>query len=277
MSDDRLQNPMPAESWVSDRIAKLRSDSDLTDARCDQTSTANTLDAIAEVARRQAEAFTRLPCRGLVEHIGECSDAFALTCERRTSPSCPREISAFDQAREREELVAMFRAANVPRDSADAVLDGFHPTDATQAVDRFLVDPQARTLVLAGSVGVGKSVAAAYAMSRRKGFCRFVSASSLPDISRFDEAAMREKRLAYDCSLLVLDDLGTEYGDAKGWFHSVLEPLLVDRHGNKRRTIITCNLPTEAFVQRYGERIADRIAGSGMFVRFGGPSLRVRK
>lgn len=267
--------PVPSGNWIAEHARRIREESDAADDERERVSAARTVTELRDIAERHVEAFSALPCRGSLDGIGACSEAFALTCERRTSPSCPREIYAFDQSREREELTALFVAAGAPKDAMDAVLWGFRPTSATMAVDRFLAS-SARILVLAGAVGVGKTVAAAYAMRRRRGYCRFVAAAKLTDTAGFEDRARRDRQAIYDCGLLVVDDVGTEYGDAKGWFQSVLEPLLVDRHGQKRLTIVTCNLDASAFSARYGERIVDRIAGSGMFVPLVGPSLRRR-
>ena len=74
--------------------------------------------------------------------------------------------------------------------------------------------------------------------------------------------------------LLVIDDLGAEFNDSKGFFASLLDELIDARYSHKLATIVTSNLDLEAFKTRYGVRIVDRIREAGRFVGCGAESLR---
>ena len=150
-------------------------------------------------------------------------------------------------------------------------------------------------LVLAGSAGTGKTIAAvawihahvaAPALwhdigERDRNPCvRFkghvptwISASQLARVSHYDQAAV--DRIA-KAPRLVVDDLFSEYVDAKGFFSSLLDEIIDARYSGLRPTIITTNLDAAGFVARYGQRIADRVRESGRFFNCGNVSLRRR-
>jgi DNA replication protein DnaC len=75
---------------------------------------------------------------------------------------------------------------------------------------------------------------------------------------------------------LVIDDLGAEYSDSKGFFASLFDEVVNARYENMRPTILTTNLDVEGFAARYGERIVDRIREAGRFLNCGAQSLRRR-
>ena len=82
--------------------------------------------------------------------------------------------------------------------------------------------------------------------------------------------------------LMVIDDLGIEYLDKNGNFLQRLDELLDERYSNFRKTIITTNLNADAFKDRYGERVADRMregfTWGGGFIELADDSMRkVRK
>lgn len=128
-------------------------------------------------------------------------------------------------------------------------------------------------LVLAGDVGRGKTVAASWwllqAVTQRQPL--FVSAARLSRWDRYDRAEMDRLLLA---SRLVIDDLGEEFNDTKGNFLAVLDEAVSDRVANRRPTVITTNLTLEAFADRYGIRIRDRIREAGRWQNFAGTSMR---
>lgn len=173
----------------------------------------------------------------------------------------------------RAQEVRKQRAATmVPRAFIDLIDgDGFHSTEALGEVraDDFDV------LVLGGSVGRGKSVAASWwlleAVGKSKHEPLFVSSARLSRWERYDNAEMDRLLLAIR---LVIDDLGEEFNDTKGNFLAVLDETISDRIANRRKTVITTNLDVVKFRDRYGERITDRIKGAGRWVAFAGKSMR---
>jgi hypothetical protein len=288
--------PMPSGEWLRQHREQVVSDSYLRDAR----TSAEMLVDIDQIAKRAIEAFSALPCKGALEQVGDCADSFALTCERRTSPSCPRRIREFDEARRLQDVRDRLSEANlktedielimrrnlspesattlirmisqgVQLDAALSAVCDFFPTKGTAAVDRFLADPEMRTLVLAGHVGTGKSVAAGYVLRRRSGL--FLTCSELTEVARFGDANDARRALAFKTPLLVIDDAGLE----KDWVTPMVESLVVERHNDRLRTVLTCNMDGAAFASRYKDRVADRVATCGMFVPLLGDSLRARR
>lgn len=85
-----------------------------------------------------------------------------------------------------------------------------------------------------------------------------------------EDAARRD--FAYNCSLLVLDDLGAEYTTEKTT--AELFELLNARIVGQRPTIISSNLELTELENRYNARIASRIAGEYVPFHLYGPDLR---
>lgn len=128
------------------------------------------------------------------------------------------------------------------------------------------------TLVLAGPVGIGKTVAACKVLVDRVG--RYVGAPALTVLDGpFDDAVT--------AGLLVLDDLGLEHLGDSGWALARIVELLSARHASKRLTIVSTNLMRRRsmagqppqFSERYGARVDDRL-NDGLFIGLRGPSLR---
>ncbi len=90
-----------------------------------------------------------------------------------------------------------------------------------------------------------------------------------------DESARRETEKYQACDLLILDDLGTEM---PGQFTtSALYNLINDRILAGKPTIISTNLTSDEFAQRYNRQIASRLRGSFLRMPFVGDDIRVIK
>lgn len=164
----------------------------------------------------------------------------------------------------------------------DALRKGLDETAGVKAVREFL-DGGKTFLLLTGSPGVGKSLAAMAAIQRhaeqqmRSLFVRAVECSRLSMFDEEDKAFVRDMRRA---PLLVLDDLGVE-GLNDAW-RETLEDVLDYRYQERLSTVMTTNLPPMAegdkpsFRRRYGERIADRIRHDGVIAQCGNETLRKR-
>lgn len=159
-------------------------------------------------------------------------------------------------------------------------LRGVRETPCLEAARAF-IDGDRKLLVLLGSVGVGKSVAAAWACleltarilaaeeaARSEPVC-FVHATTFGRISEFDRNDREWFESLKRCRVLMLDDLGTEHLKEQG--QEMFIELLELRRG---RTILTSNLDKRAFVGRYGTRVAERIKEFGTAFAESGPSLR---
>lgn len=126
--------------------------------------------------------------------------------------------------------------------------------------------------VLAGAVGAGKTVAATWWALRRSELSpAFVRATTFAASSRYQG----ERQAWLNAGLLVLDDLGAEYGDAKGSLLTDLDELVDVFYGSRRRRlIITTNLTPGTFKSKYGERITSRLKDAGAWVGLTATSLR---
>ena len=90
-----------------------------------------------------------------------------------------------------------------------------------------------------------------------------------------DEEARRESEKFLACDLLIVDDLGTEM---PGQFTtSALYGLINDRILAGKPTIISTNLTSDEFAQRYNRQIASRLRGSYVRMPFVGEDIRVLK
>ena len=90
-----------------------------------------------------------------------------------------------------------------------------------------------------------------------------------------DEEARREGEKYLACDLLIVDDLGTEM---PGQFTtSALYGLINDRILAGKPTIISTNLTSEEFAQRYNRQIASRLRGSYIRMPFVGEDIRLLK
>lgn len=136
---------------------------------------------------------------------------------------------------------------------------------------RALLEGKGLLLLLHGNAGCGKSTAAAWALAQRSGL--WVGA---PDLARpakeDDEATDRELATA---PFLVIDELGTEYSTDKKYAESRINLALSKREADLLPTIITANLSTQEFKDRYGERTVSRINGDPLgWQTVAGPDLR---
>lgn len=170
----------------------------------------------------------------------------------------------------RYKLEAAMRESQAPARSVRVVLSGQARDTRAMAAVRAFMASESSALVLAGGKGCGKSTAAVWAIAERGGG-HFRYAGELAGLSRDDD----ERRRVTRAPLLVIDDLGVEYLDDKGWFAAFFDEVIVRRHDNELKTIITTNLPKAKFSARYrSERVLDRLA-TGMFVEIPEGSMRV--
>src|SRR5882757_7087206 len=144
----------------------------------------------------------------------------------------------------------------IPTRFLDRLVAGaIEPSDAREATGETF-----DLLVLSGGPGTGKTLAACEWLRDVKRGGWFVTAALLARYPRYDAKAMHD---LLTCRALVVDDLGCEYMDDKGNFMAVLDEVINARYGERLPTLITTNLNADAFKERYGSRIADRIREDG--------------
>ena len=183
----------------------------------------------------------------------------------------------------REVFLDACRVWMVPPQVANTLLE-VRETDAVT----FVRSRGTKSVVFAGPVGGGKTIAASepllhhftekhwtapsgdrgVSLLRRKAL--WVSMSEMASLSLWDKEDQRMKDRATETELLVLDDLGREPGDGA----YLLENILNSRMSDLKQTTMTTNLRPEAFAERYGARIMDRMRADGAIFQVGGPSLR---
>lgn len=190
--------------------------------------------------------------------------------------------TALAEARRRGAALAELERLGVPlKDIAPIRAEAIRETDAVKALDGSW-----RLLALSGGPGSGKTTAGTlwlwryvdaavkqadvYQPNQRLPIV-FTTAVRLSRWQRYDSTKM-ETLLSAD--RVVVDDLGAEYLDEKGFYLSLLDELVNERYANLKPTLLTTNLDVIAFRARYGERIADRIRECGRFVSVGEKSLR---
>ena len=175
--------------------------------------------------------------------------------------------------RARQDRLEELRLSGVPKKDRERIVHGrLDSTPALEAARAFLDSGATTILILAGPPGSGKTTASSWLVAQqgaRGGL--FVDQSRLVRRSRYKDEDMAPLEGA---GLLVIDDLGSEFADAKGSFLATLDGLINARYGEQRRTVITTNLASARFVARYGERIADRIREVGRFVELRAAGLR---
>lgn len=162
------------------------------------------------------------------------------------------------------------RAAGFPLRAIDSAM----VADATAApiVRVASWDPsKASTLVISGSKGCGKTVAATWWAMHQPTVPRFIRAATFAASSRYERADRNE---LLEAPALVLDDLGTEYLDAKGSFLVDLDELMDVFYGDCKPLLITTNSSLEDFRTRVGERFADRMRECAVFWATSARSLR---
>lgn len=207
-----------------------------------------------------------------IENMDAPGEVGGLRAETQRTSATPG-LAAEDLQRQLDRLLR----AGVVRELAELVCTGHvEQSEAVEAL-RDELNSGARFVILSGGVGVGKSVAAAWWLKRaleRHGTAdiSWLHAHQLARLTGYDTVAQLEG--VECCDFLVIDDLGLEYLDAKGWLATAIDSIVYQRHGNRRLTVCTTNLGAADFRSRYGERVADRIRACGVFVEIAGKSLR---
>lgn len=148
-----------------------------------------------------------------------------------------------------------------------------------QRIAAWLADPEARTLVLFGGTGTGKTkaaIAAGYAAAGQGVHTRFISQLdyllALRPGGTDDSGAFRERYAG--TGLLILDDLGAETEDASQFVRQEIVALLDSRLRQDRRQIITTNLMPEVLADSFGDRTVSRLRDRAVILTLEGGDRR---
>jgi DNA replication protein DnaC len=196
----------------------------------------------------------------------------ALIAEREAETRA--ELAEAEASQLREARMKRLRDARPALDYRDVdriVADDMQTTVALVAVRAF-VESRKPLLVLAGGIGVGKTVAAAWWLANRGG--EYVRAGRVAAVFRaqFGDEVKEQGRLR-EMRHLVIDEVGTE-PDAKVMGACLFE-LLDDRRWHEQQTILISNLNRADLLQRYDDpRLHSRMHQAGVLCETGGPDLR---
>lgn len=136
-----------------------------------------------------------------------------------------------------------------------------------------------------GTVGTGKSFlsgcVAKELIESGHSVIYFSAAGLFDTLSKFKfdyknaDQLHKEYEDLFQCDLLIIDDLGTEY--TNNLINSELFSLINDRHLRRKATIISTNLSLEDFRNRYSDRIFSRITSNYEICKITGPDIRMYK
>lgn len=157
---------------------------------------------------------------------------------------------------------------------AEASLDDLDPTTQHAGALRHWLNSGQATLILAGSVGTGKTHAAYALLNEAVAQGVWAVACTVYDLERgyWPDGDRDLVHQARECDLLLLDDLGaTKASDAAV---ANLTALLDARLNAGRRQVITTNSKGADLVEAWGGRAMDRLRYKRLAVEFVGPSRR---
>lgn len=172
---------------------------------------------------------------------------------------------------------------NIPA-KLDRILRSTLLTTTALAETARWVESKSDVLVIEGDTGSGKSVAAAWAWmfvklrTSRTGPVEYGEMHAAPSWPVWVDAPTvaslqpwSDQWAAFDrARLVVIDDVGTEEKPER--MQAVLERLWNVSSG---RAVITTNLTVADFGDRYGARVASRLAGSGAWARCSDCDMRI--
>lgn len=138
-------------------------------------------------------------------------------------------------------------------------------------------------ILLYGDTGVGKTFLShciAKELIEQSFSVIYFTASQLFDIfakNRFDKdpASELDYEHIYDCDLLIIDDLGTEFSNS--FTSSQLFICLNERILRRKSTVISTNLNLDDLKNLYSERVFSRITSNYAVLRLTGDDIRIQK
>lgn len=290
MSDD---NEQEVEGGTRPWTVGMREKQDAIAAQVAEAKRAEIDDTMARIratAERLEAERKMLPCYGKpdAEAVAACESVAAHEQCRwgrdvsfgKPSGDCPRRLAIWNEnqaklAEEEERRQFRQRLELVPlreREILRAGRDKSPPlknTAALAAVREWLAaSPRPALLMLAGPTGIGKTVAACYAIAKLGGMYARSYALTRPG---FDIDA------AQAAEVLVLDQSGREHVGPSAFGMAALEEIIDGRYASRLPTILVCNLTREQWESRYDDIIAERMRGDGQWVQLDGDSLRGAK
>jgi DNA replication protein DnaC len=174
---------------------------------------------------------------------------------------------------------AMDRAKKLPITDGDMraiVFDQLGETEPLAAVRAWLLT-DVPVLVLGGTVGRGKTVAACWAVVTKGG--RYMRSRAFERLfaHRYGEEEQAEQERVMRAGLVVVDDIGGREDSAEG-LQSYLLDLVDERRHARTRTILITNQPRKKFEELYPDpRLHSRLRQSATWAVTRGDDLRGAK
>lgn len=263
-ADDAVERIADREANDLERLLAAKKARALAD---EVQSKARAADGIASAAGVSA-FFEQVAARYIAKNI-PVEDEAMLAAQEAARVAKERDAAIREQCRHFETRVAALRAGCFPARVTQNIRV-LVPTQALTHAEGFAADlPRRSTMLLYGGVGTGKSTAAAWLAWERGGHEPvWIRASELERRGRYDHPF---QSWIFGASMLVVDDLGIETLDGKGYFCSLLDELVDTYHADMRTLVLTSNLRAQRatpedvpqFRERYGERVWSRLQGSG--------------
>ena len=146
-------------------------------------------------------------------------------------------------------------------------------------------DDEYKNLLFFGEVGTGKTFLSnciAYEMIKQGHSVIYFTATKLFDLlSRYSFDTNQKEMLyktyedLYNCDLVIVDDLGTEF--INSFTNTHLFSFLNERYLSKKSVIISTNLSLEELKTRYSDRVFSRLTNNFTFRKLSGSDIRVLK
>ncbi|MBN1772469.1 MAG: hypothetical protein JXB32_14465 [Deltaproteobacteria bacterium] len=203
------------------------------------------------------------PCS--MEFAEDCSREDEAVCQLRSAADCPKRVLETSDA-ERERRRQAREACEMSEARRCRIPEHFFGVLGVAGISTLRETPavleQRRhrrgVLVLMGPTGTGKSVAAAaWAWDLRGAFWRAEEIQASDPFDRAGVAAVLNARA------LVVDDLGTEYDDAHGYWRTRLDALFARRFDADLPTVVTTNLTAASLHALVGDRVWRRVGEAG--------------
>jgi DNA replication protein DnaC len=137
-------------------------------------------------------------------------------------------------------------------------------------VSEWLIDSKGLGLCLYGNCGMGKSFLIKYVIPAiiLKVYKRVFRVYNAREANNNIDEVMQ-------CHLIGIDDVGTESMSVKYGEKRYMFPEIIDEVESKSNVLImSSNLTKDEFIERYGDRIFDRMKANLLMIPFNGKSLR---
>lgn len=221
----------------------------------------------------QAPKPIRLPLLGRIVTV--CP-----TCAAEEEATAAAAADAQRAAQEARHWVERLDCAQIPPRFRDRILDAYTAANDGQraalafarayAADWSTIRETGRSAMFCGLPGTGKThLAAGIALawitagasvrwSTVQGLVREIKDAWRSDADRSERQVVASYT---DADLLVLDELGVQFGSA--FEKDLLFGLLNDRYERRRPCLLLTNLPRDAALELLGDRVADRLREDG--------------